>query len=97
MNRPSKSGERLTEDVKTRLSRSQRELILRAAALARQTPADFVREAALKRAEETLSASLTAYDAFKDFIGCLSAPVTLSAGTGQAFADIVRQRHEEGR
>lgn len=97
MARKATKKDRLTEDVRTRVSPGQRERIFAAATKADQSPSDFIREAALHRAEHILSGTQTAYEALQDFVGALEAPVTRSAGTGAGLKSILEARRSGPR
>lgn len=89
--------ERLTEDVRTRVSPIQHARILAAARMSNLSPATFIRDAALVRAEQVLAGEVSAFEQLADFIGVLNKPVTRSARTGRGLVEVLKQRRDSER
>ncbi len=90
--RPDERNERMTRDIRTRVSPSQRDRILAAALRLSTTPADFIRAAALSRAEAVLEGDAGTAGRFEPYIGMLAAPVTRSTASGRDVASLMRRR-----
>lgn len=97
MAREKRSVERLTEEVRTRVSPSQQARIRAAARMINLSPADFIRAAALMRAEQVLSGEFSAFEQQGSSIGVLNKPITRSSRTGLGLVEILKQRRDVER
>lgn len=95
---PQRSPKRepLAEGMRTRLSSSQKALIQAAALKTGQRPADFLREAALARASEVLSAGQNARAAFADLIGLVDVPARPAREAASPFEELLLAKHAPG-
>lgn len=82
-----------TEDMGTRMTPRQRELIVAAAARIGQKPAAFLRDSALRRAEQILQQE-SAYDAFEGFIGIIqNVPELMGREHKRQYVEALRAKY----
>lgn len=93
---PSRKTDRLEEELGCRLTSMQKARILQAAKIAGKKPADFMREALLRTAEQVLVDS--PLEAFASFIGCATEPSALPARDHkQAYESSLEQKYDPAR
>lgn len=84
------------EDLGARFTAPQKKRVLAAAAKARLSPSEFIRDAVLGKADSVLSDDLGA--AFGGFIGLISDPSLAGRDHRRLYAEAVAQKHSpEGR
>lgn len=86
-------SERLAQDVRTRFTPSQKSRLLAAATKLGKTPADFLREAGMQRAEQVLSQGQDAREALADLVGLVDLPGSFSQDTGSRLAEQLLAKH----
>ncbi len=83
------------EDLGARFSASQKERVLAAAAKAKVSPSEFIREAVLGKADTILADDLVA--AFGSFVGLINDPSLSARSHGRQYTDALTLKHAPER
>ena len=95
MSRAAGKADRKESEVAARLTPTQKERVLAAAAQARMTPSEFVREAVLSKADAILAQDALA--PFGQFIGLLHLEDLTGRKSKLHYADLLADKHAAER